>query len=1079
MACIGGRFKLLANPKMMAMEKPRVLQTTLRLQSLSQPNPAIVSVDGDVETLLGCNAQALLRGDVAPFSLVHPDDHDIVSAIRACPLNAQPVLSNIRMRQLNGRIRCLVAQYATEPAASGAATTLLLRLQDARSLFKLEDAKGIDPSLRAMLENTNDFIFFKNRHHVITSASQTLAAITQSATRWTDLIGQTDYEVFPEAYADIYYRLEKQIYAGLPVAQEVQVFLTNAGQHGWVDNRKFPIHNPQGDIIGLFGIARDITEQKNAQDKQHDNEELLLTVINEIPDPIVLKDRHGNFLLGNRAVARLYNTTPEAMVGKHDGDFGVPQEMADFFRSNVLGIMARGKTEIVYEDSQDKVTGVIRHYRSVKKPYKNAQGENQILVVAQDITDLVEAQKHVTDSERTLQEVLTITNEGVWDWHVPTGKVSHNAQWFKLLSATPDAIPKTVDAFVELVHRDDLAMVRQRLDDMLNGRTEDYQSQHRLMRSDGQPIWVIDRGRVSERDAQGKPLRVIGSFTDITYQVEHQSQLEYIAHYDALTGLPNRILLADRLQQAMAQAQRQKQTLAVAYIDLDGFKAVNDHHGHDAGDRLLSTLASRMKGALREGDTLARLGGDEFVAVLIHLPDGDACVSMLTRLLIAAAEPVEDKGRVLQVSASLGVTFFPQIETLGPDQLLRQADQAMYQAKQAGKNRFHVFDADHDRSVRGHHEGREQVRRALHQNELLLHYQPKVNMRTGLVIGTEALIRWQHPERGLLLPSAFLPLVAGDALSIAIGEWVLNTAMTQIETWKAAGLRVPVSVNIDALHLQHPDFIPRLRNLLGHHPQVCAGDLELEVLETSALENLHQVATVILACKEMGVGFALDDFGTGYSSLSYLKHLPVGLLKVDQSFVRDMRDDPQDLAILEGVLGLARAFRCEAIGEGVESIASGQMLLRLGCELGQGYAIARPMLATALPDWLSQWCPDPLWLNQPPIRRDDLPILFASVEHRAWIAQVASYVRYEMNQVPPMDQHQCRFGQWLDQNARIKHGEYPELLAIELLHARIHRLANELVNLREEGQAELALARLDELYRLRDQLYELLMTMMK
>ena len=259
----------------------------------------------------------------------------------------------------------------------------------------------------------------------------------------------------------------------------------------------------------------------------------------------------------------------------------------------------------------------------------------------------------------------------------------------------------------------------------------------------------------------------------------------------------------------------------------------------------------------------------------------------------------------------------------------------------------------------------DRIKQALDDREFVLYYQPKVNMRTGVVIGAEALIRWQHPEQGLLPPAAFLPLVANHAMAIEIGDWVLATAMTQIESWKSAGLTLPVSVNIDAIQLEQVDFVARLRKQLAAHPGVVGGDLELEVLETSALQDIDHVSSVILACHEMGVGFALDDFGTGYSSLTYLKRLRVALLKIDQSFVRDMLDDPDDLVILQGVIGLAAAFKREVIAEGVETVAHGTALLQLGCELAQGYGIARPMPPEQMPAWVTSWKPDVLWCALP------------------------------------------------------------------------------------------------------------------
>lgn len=573
------------------------------------------------------------------------------------------------------------------------------------------------------------------------------------------------------------------------------------------------------------------------------------------------------------------------------------------------------------------------------------------------------------------------------------------------------------------------------------------------------------------RDTQGKVRQYISLFSDITLRKEQQQQLEHLAHYDPLTKLPNRVLLADRLQQAMTQAQRRGQQIALVYLDLDGFKNINDKHGHDAGDKLLIALADNMKASLREGDTLTRLGGDEFVAVLIDLPDAAAGVPIIQRLLSAAAQTVQIDHKILQVSASLGITFYPQIEETDADQLLRQADQAMYQAKQAGKNRYHVFDTELDRSVRGHHENIERIRHALHAKEFVLYYQPKVNMRTGAVIGAEALIRWQHSEQGLLLPASFLPIIEDHALAIEVGEWVINTALNEMEQWHKAGLDIHISVNIGARQLQQSNFVTRLGKILAAHPHIKPHYLELEVLETSALKDMNHISEVIEACRLLGVTFSLDDFGTGYSSLTYLKRLPVTQLKIDQSFVRDMLDDPADLSILDAVLGLASAFRRQVIAEGVETVAHGKMLLQLGCELAQGYGIARPMPASQLLDWAANWHPDPDWDNRASINREDLPLLFARAEHRALIKAIEHYIKDECK-ILPLSYQECRFGAWLQTAGLVKYGAQPIFQSITDNHREVHLLAESLIDLHTQGAASDAVARLDELYELRDELTE-------
>jgi diguanylate cyclase (GGDEF)-like protein/PAS domain S-box-containing protein len=467
-------------------------------------------------------------------------------------------------------------------------------------------------------------------------------------------------------------------------------------------------------------------------------------------------------------------------------------------------------------------------------------------------------------------------------------------------------------------------------------------------------------------DNIGAVQNYVNLFTDITPLKEHQQQLEYIAHYDALTGLPNRVLMADRLQQAMAHNHRKGGTIAVVYLDLDGFKAVNDQHGHDMGDQLLVNIAHRLKDVLREGDTLARIGGDEFIVVMSDLEQPQDYEIILNRLLLVAAEPVMLDQQFLRVSASIGATLYPQ-DNVDAGQLLRHADQAMYIAKQAGKNCYHLFDVARDIATKNQRESLEHIRIALDKKEFVLFYQPKVNMRSGEIIGVEALVRWQHPERGLLSPATFLPVIEDHPLSIELGEWVIDEALNQISHWRQQGIAMPVSVNVGAMQLQQQNFVARLAAQLAQHPDVPPDFLELEIVETSALKDISEVAELMRSCCALGVHFAVDDFGTGYSSLTYLKRLPAELLKIDQTFIRDMLDDPDDLEIVKGVIGLANAFRRKVIAEGVETVTHGELLIPLGCELAQGYGIARPMPAAELPHWAANWKPHQIWTQLHPL----------------------------------------------------------------------------------------------------------------
>jgi diguanylate cyclase (GGDEF)-like protein/PAS domain S-box-containing protein len=717
------------------------------------------------------------------------------------------------------------------------------------------------------------------------------------------------------------------------------------------------IHTVEAGLVVSF--LRDITERKRSEHALMDAKALTEAIVENTPLMIFLKDaRSLRYVLLNRAGENLLGYGRNDLIGKNDLDF-FPQEQAEHFMRKDRVVLAGelGVQDTPIEAVQTAHQGV-RFLHTRKVGIRGGDGQMKYLLgISEDVTEHKKAQERLM----LTANVFTHAREGILITDAAGTIIDVNESFSRITGySRAQALGKTPHILSSGHQTPDF-----------------YQKMWTTLHRDGQwygEIWNRrENGEVYAEllnisaviDAQGQVQNYVALFSDITPIKEHEKELERIAHYDVLTDLPNRVLLADRLHQAMAQSVRRGRQLAVIYLDLDGFKNINDRHGHDLGDHLLRHVATRMKLALREGDTLARIGGDEFVAVLIDLDDSQAAVPLLERLLTAAGEAVQLGDVSLQISASLGVTFYPQDDAVEADQLLRQADQAMYLAKLAGKNRFHFFDAEKDRSTRGHFESLERIRNALAARELVLYYQPKVNMRTGAVIGVEALVRWQHPDRGLLAPALFLPVIEEHALAVTLGEWVIDTALSQIEQWQNEGLALPegfnVSVNVGARQLQQGDFVAFLQALLVAHPQVRPAQLEVEILETSALSDLAGLSRLIEDCHRLGVLFALDDFGTGYSSLSYLKHLRVSLLKMDQSFVRDMLVDPDDLAILRGVIGLAGAFNRRVIAEGVETEAHGRMLLQMGCELGQGYAIARPMQAQAFAQWLQHWQRSPVW----------------------------------------------------------------------------------------------------------------------
>lgn len=569
-------------------------------------------------------------------------------------------------------------------------------------------------------------------------------------------------------------------------------------------------------------------------------------------------------------------------------------------------------------------------------------------------------------------------------------------------------------------------------------------------------------------DPIGTVLNYISVSTDVTDSKNQQEKLNLMAHYDVLTGLPNRALFADRFKQSIAHSKRSQHQLAVCFLDLDNFKSINDNHGHEVGDKLLIEVANRITAIIREEDTVSRQGGDEFALLLNDIESSSQCEQTLERIHHSLAKPYVIDYLEHTITATSGVTIYPSDDG-DIDTLLRHADQAMYQAKLAGKHRYHLFNPEHDqRTIQKHHQLKE-IEDALANNEFQLYYQPKVNMVTGTVFGAEALIRWIHPEKGLIPPLDFLPLIEGTELELEIGDWVINNALTQLEEWVLQGIKLEVSVNISSNHLLSKTFFANLEAALTQHVMVDPQCLQLEILESSALGDLNAITAVIETCKAaLGVKVALDDFGTGYSSLTHLRSLPVDTIKIDQSFVRDMLDDPSDYAIIDGVIGLSNSFNRQLIAEGVETSGHGEMLLLMGCEQAQGYGIAKPMPAADVPPWLNAYTPNEEWLHignkHRSTKENKVKLFRLTAEH--WENKFIENIKSSPENVkhwPIMNSNFCPCGSWINREIQDKLFEAEGLERLNQAHEAVHDVAVSMRQHYQTGDIETARKRLSQL----------------
>ena len=539
-------------------------------------------------------------------------------------------------------------------------------------------------------------------------------------------------------------------------------------------------------------------------------------------------------------------------------------------------------------------------------------------------------------------------NDGLWDWDVVQGTVYYSRRWKAMLGLSEDEVRPDIEEWLGRVHPDDIDRVRGRITAHLEGKTHHFECEYRLRGRDGSYRWMLSRA-VAVRGEDGQPARMAGSQTDIHKRKQDEQQLLHDAFHDAMTELPNRALFMDRLRNAIRRAKRSEAyRLAVVFLDVDRFKIVNDSLGHNAGDELLKAIARRLEACLRPGDTVARFGGDEFTMLLEDIGQAGQATKVAERVQMELAVPFRLQGQEVFATASMGIAYAGS-GYARPEDLLRDADNAMYRAKSLGRSRYEVFDsAMHTHAVATLRMEAE-LRRAIERDELVLHYQPIVALANGRVSGFEALVRWRHPERGLVEPLEFIPMAEETGLIVPLGQWVLREVCRQIRAWSDHAdrpSRLPVSANLSSRQFNQPDLVGIVREALasaGARPD----GLRLEVTESAVMESGPAARHVLGELKALGIQLSIDDFGTGYSSLSYLHQFPVDTLKIDQSFVSRLDATSQNLEIVRTIVMLAHNLGMDVIAEGVETQDQAQQLRRLGCEFAQGFLYSRPVEATA------------------------------------------------------------------------------------------------------------------------------------
>lgn len=565
----------------------------------------------------------------------------------------------------------------------------------------------------------------------------------------------------------------------------------------------------------------------------------------------------------------------------------------------------------------------------------------------EDITASYLANLALTQSEERWKLALESTGDGVWDWYVQTGVEFYSRRCKEIYGFTDDEIANRSDALDNRTHPDDIAQMQRDREAHFSGETPTYSNEHRIQCKDGSWKWVLTRGMVISRDAQGQPVRMIGTHTDISDRKNAEALVWNQAHYDALTGLPNRRMLRQRLDAAIQRSQELQQSLAILFIDLDHFKEVNDTLGHDSGDLLLVQAAQRILDCVGPDDTVARMGGDEFTVVLCNADNSSRVEGVLQRILAGVASAFQLGSEQVFVSASIGVAHYPRNATLVED-LFKHADQALYVAKGAGRNRFSFFTPALQEAAQLRARLAADLRVALQQQQFELLYQPIVHLGTGKVRKAEALLRWHHPQRGTVSPAQFIPIAESTGLIIGIGEWVFEQAAQQVAQWRTRyGGDFQISINKSPVQFHQPE---KTRVAWSAHLLslgLNGSSIAVEITEGLLLDTNEDVTQQLRALRTAGMAVSLDDFGTGYSSLTYLQKFDIDFIKIDQSFVRNLKPASTDMALCKAIILLAHDLGMQVVAEGVETAEQRDLLMAAGCDYGQGYWFARPLPVAA------------------------------------------------------------------------------------------------------------------------------------
>lgn len=779
-------------------------------------------------------------------------------------------------------------------------------------------------------------------------------------------------------------------------------------------------------------IMYDVTDSQ-VRKRYELNDSMYRQVVDVSTAAIFLMDTDMVITYANKATSKLFNLPLETLIGMYYPSMLHSSQIEDS-RGKISDLLKRGSKEIVNHrrlylcPDGSKFWGHITG--SILFDEKDAVVG--VITVLVDISD--DMQKE--DRLRLLAGVFAYSKEGIIVTDTSGLVVDVNDSFTEITGYSKD---ETIGTFPK--------MLRSKYQD-----SKFYENVAKDVRKNGHwtgEMWNLRKnGKMYPalltiscvKDSDNRTSHYVCLFSDIGKIKDREKNLENLIYFDSKTGLPNRLSLMKKID-ALIKSQ-ESPAFAVSFIDIDNLAAFSDQYGSEAADKVLFSVADRIKKTLKNSDVVSRIGGEQFVVLLADIESENNLLSAVKQLRKAILVPImiNDEDPII-LNISIGVATYSSDASVTSDTILKQAEQAMYKSMLEGKNQICFFDAAQNKVIIENNEKQAEIKHALETDQFVLFYQPKVNMVTGKIIGAEALLRWQHPQRGLVPPGEFLKYTQELPLSVLVDDWVINAALKQMDSWAREGVEIPISVNVGALKFEQPSFADFVKQMLSRYPTVKPSNFEIEILESTSIKDMDALPEIINSCRKAGIRIAIDDFGAGYSSLTYLRLLPADLLKIDQSFVREVLVRPNDFIILEGIINLANSFGRDFIAEGVETEAHGSLLVQLGCEQAQGYSIARPMPAAELPAWIKNYKPNPVWIGKKRVDRRLFTALLSEIEHRSWVHNIQLCL--SNGDCPPsmLDESKCRFSAWLKREYSHSPHLRSELDEILVLHKRVHESA--------------------------------------